>query len=111
MRVSAAADIGTITRQRRQELGLSQVDLAQRAGVTRQWLTRFEHGNTQVSLAKTLTILRELGLAVRVDAPDDAAAATVQVPRMAINVPRIPVPKMSLPDIRIPETVLAKLNE
>lgn len=97
MRVSNIEDIGVIARQRRQELHISQVDLASRAGVTRQWLTRFERGNPEVSLSKVFAVLRELDLKVRVDAVNDPetrrTSAVFQIPRIAT--PEIKIPSLN----------------
>jgi len=68
-------DIGRLARQQRIDLGLSQDELAERAGVTRQWLSRFEQAKADVSLTKALQVLRELGLAVDVS-PRAAAKAS-----------------------------------
>ena len=62
-------DIGRVARQRRLDLNLSQDDLAERTGVTRQWLSRFESAKADVSLSKVLLVLRELDLNVDVRAP------------------------------------------
>ncbi|TFD83223.1 helix-turn-helix domain-containing protein [Cryobacterium fucosi] len=62
-------DIGRVARQRRLDLNLSQNDLADRTGVTRQWLSRFESAKADVSLSKVLLVLRELDLNVDVRAP------------------------------------------
>lgn len=62
-------DIGRVARQRRLDLNLSQDDLAEHTGVTRQWLSRFESAKADVSLSKVLLVLRELDLSVDVRAP------------------------------------------
>jgi transcriptional regulator with XRE-family HTH domain len=62
-------DLGRVARQRRLDLNLSQHDLAERAGVTRQWLSRFESAKADVSLSKALLVIRELDLNVDVRAP------------------------------------------
>ena len=67
MRIREVEDFGAVARQRRRDLGLSQDAVARRAGVTRQWLVRFEQGNSEVSLSKVFAVLGELELAVRTD--------------------------------------------
>jgi transcriptional regulator with XRE-family HTH domain len=62
-------DFGRVARQRRLDLNLSQDDLAERAGVTRQWLSRFESAKADVSLSKALLVLRELDLDIDVRTP------------------------------------------
>jgi len=68
MKTPRAEDLGRVARQRRLDMGLSQDDLADRAGVTRQWLFRFETAKSDVSLQKTLRVLQELELAIDVGA-------------------------------------------
>lgn len=67
-------EIGQIVRQRRLDLGLSQVELASRTDVTRQWLSRFEQARADVALSKVLRILRELELFVDIREREDTAA-------------------------------------
>ncbi len=62
MKISQPKDLGTLVRSRRQQLGLSQTDVAERAGTTRQWLSRFEQGHSDVSLGNAFAILRALGI-------------------------------------------------
>lgn len=62
-------------RERRQELGLSQATLAQRLGVTRQWVASLEHGKRTVEAGKVLATLRALGLVVDVRARSEQAAS------------------------------------
>jgi transcriptional regulator with XRE-family HTH domain len=72
MRILGVDDLGTIARQRRLDLGRSQADIARAAGVTRQWLVRFEQGNGEVALSRAVAVLDELGLILRVEAPGSA---------------------------------------
>ncbi len=90
MRLRTTSDFGAIARDRRRQLKLSQAQLAERAGVTRQWVVRFERGADDLSLAKVLTVLRALSIELRSETPEQAAArasSTVRIPR--IDVPRI----------------------
>jgi transcriptional regulator with XRE-family HTH domain len=105
MRVTAFEDVGIIARQRRQDLAMSQVELAARAGVTRQWLTRFERGNSEVSLSKVLAILRELDLKVRIDAIDRTGSAAGAPTRISFEIPRIEMPRITLPEVKSSFTV------
>jgi transcriptional regulator with XRE-family HTH domain len=88
VKVSTTEDIGVIARQQRHRLRISQAQLAARAGVTRQWLTRFERGNAEVSLSKVFAVLRELDLRVRLDAAEDVdnrlLAPTYESPRITM---------------------------
>ncbi len=87
MNVSGAEDIGIIARQRRQDLEMSQVELAARAGVTRQWLTRFERGNSEVTLSKAIAVLRELDLRTRIDPV--ALPGALPEARLTYNIPLV----------------------
>ncbi len=75
MVVSNAVELGAIVRAKRVEYGLSQSDLAELVGTTRQWLSRFEQGNNDVSLAIVFEILSALDieLTARTDAPAPGA--------------------------------------
>lgn len=48
-------DWGNIVRDRRVELGLSQGALAEKIGMSRQWVVRFENGNAAVATVDHLT--------------------------------------------------------
>lgn len=102
MRVRRVEDFGAIARQRRRDLGLSQAQVAERAGVTRQWLVGFEKGNSEVSLSKAFAVLRELNLDVRTD-PAEAHTATIHDPRLptaTFRIPKIEVPELNMDVLR-----------
>jgi HTH-type transcriptional regulator/antitoxin HipB len=67
MLVMTPADWGNIVRDRRRDLGMSQAELAQHVGMSRQWVVRFESGHAGVATIDHLTRLAEaLGLDVEV---------------------------------------------
>ncbi|TQL45006.1 y4mF family transcriptional regulator [Homoserinimonas aerilata] len=70
MRVRAASDFGALVAERREALGLTQAELAGRAGVAREWLVRLENGKPTVTVHRLLRVLRELGLEVTVAAAE-----------------------------------------
>lgn len=72
MRIRAASDFGALVAERREALGLTQRDLASRAGVTREWVVRLEQGASTVTLHRLMRVLRELRLEVFVDEAADA---------------------------------------
>jgi HTH-type transcriptional regulator/antitoxin HipB len=73
MRIASTSDIAAIVRGRRQELGLSQGEVALRAGVSRRWLVGFEGaGSTHAELGTTLRVLDALDL--RLDAHAQSGA-------------------------------------
>lgn len=72
MRVSTARELGALVKQRRRELGMSQVALAQDVGVTRQWISALEQGRVE-AFGPVLRTLGALGLVLDV-VEDDAPA-------------------------------------
>lgn len=71
MRISNARDIGLYVRGRRREIGMSQTSLADKAGVSRRWLSDLEAGKATAEIGlvfRTLDALR-LVMDVRPDLP------------------------------------------
>lgn len=69
MRLTSIADIAAAVRGRRMDLGLSQGDLAERAGVSRRWVNQFEAGGrTTAEVGTILRVLDALGLDLQVEA-------------------------------------------
>lgn len=66
MRVRAASDFGALVAERREQLHLTQSELAKRAGVTREWVVRLEGGAHAVTLYRLMRVLRELSLELQV---------------------------------------------
>jgi HTH-type transcriptional regulator / antitoxin HipB len=66
MVIRSIRDIAAAVRGRRQDLGLTQADLALRAGVSRRWIYQFESGKPTAALGHVLRVLDELGLQVEV---------------------------------------------
>lgn len=78
MIVTSLERLGAVVRERRKELGLTQSELAERAGVTRQWLSRLEQGKDGASVQRLLLLCDELELVV-----DLRKAAPVSTPQQA----------------------------
>ncbi len=68
MRIMDAVDLGSLIRTRRRRLGLTQADLAGRAGVSRRWLSDVEAGKDSAEFGLVLRALRALDLVVDIDA-------------------------------------------
>jgi y4mF family transcriptional regulator len=66
MLIRTPADLGAIIRDRRRELGLGQAELADRVGVSRQWIIGVERGRPRAELGLVLRTLDVL--AIRLDA-------------------------------------------
>lgn len=69
MRVRTMADVGAVVRDARERAGLTQVELARRAGVSREWLIKVERARTAAEMWRVLDVLEELGLILHVS-PD-----------------------------------------
>lgn len=64
--VRTISDAANVVRGRRAELGISQVELARRAGVSRKWIYEFEAGKPGAELRFVLTVFRALDLRLSV---------------------------------------------
>ncbi|HMR49467.1 MAG TPA: type II toxin-antitoxin system Y4mF family antitoxin [Arachnia sp.] len=75
-------DVATAVRLARKERGLTQAQVAERAGVGRDWVVRLEQGNPRLELSKVLDVVHVLGLEITLsDAPEpdeDPFAAVFQ---------------------------------
>ena len=60
--VVSVADVGRLIREARQAASMSQQELADRVGTTRQWVIRLEQGHSGSTTSKALTALAVLGL-------------------------------------------------
>ena len=74
MRVRSIRDLAAAARGRRQDLGLNQAELAERAGVSRKWLVEFEAGKPSAELGLTMRVLDQLGLALDVTSDPDLSS-------------------------------------
>jgi transcriptional regulator with XRE-family HTH domain len=54
------AEIGRLVRAQRQQLGLSQTDLAERIGVTFQQVQKYENGTNRISIGRLTRIAEAL---------------------------------------------------
>ncbi len=72
----SVAELGAAIRDRRRALGLSQQELAERAGVSRQWIVGVEAGHDRAEVGLLLRTLRALDSTVFLDdgEPGDAGA-------------------------------------
>ena len=64
MRIGTAEDLGNQVRERRQTRGLTQVQLAKLAGVSRLWLVHVERGHPGAEFGKVLRLLSALDFTV-----------------------------------------------
>ncbi len=55
-------EVGLLIRERRRETGLTQVELAERVGASREWIRLAESGKPRLDLALALRTLAALGI-------------------------------------------------
>ncbi len=61
MKIISTRDLAIAIRARRQTLGLSQADLATRAGVSRPWISDVEAGKATTELGLVIRLVEALG--------------------------------------------------
>lgn len=62
MNARSIRDVAAAVRGRRHDLGLSQAELAHRAGVSRKWVSEFETGKSSAEFGLVLRVLDALAL-------------------------------------------------
>jgi HTH-type transcriptional regulator/antitoxin HipB len=62
VQVHTVRDLGAAIREARAKDGLTQTDLARRAGVSREWLSRLENGHPRLETQLVLDTLAAAGL-------------------------------------------------
>lgn len=62
MRIRTAKELGLLSREQRRRLGWGQAELAEKVGVSRQWIVAFERGKPGAALGLVLRTLHELGV-------------------------------------------------
>jgi transcriptional regulator with XRE-family HTH domain len=80
-RIRSLYDLTAAIRGRRQQLGLSQAELAARAHVSRAWVNEFESGKPAAELRLVLAIVDALELELQIGEREDGSAddATVDL--------------------------------
>lgn len=73
MRVASAEEVGTVLRDARRRLGMTQAQLAESLGVSRAWVVAVESGSPNARLDLVLRALQWVDLVVDVSR-DEAAA-------------------------------------
>jgi y4mF family transcriptional regulator len=64
MRIRTPADLGALIRDHRTRLGLDQKSLAEKVGVSRQWIVDAEKGKTRAEIGLLLRTVGALGIAL-----------------------------------------------
>ena len=62
MRIGTPADLGALIRDHRTRLGLDQKSLAQKVGVSRQWIVDVEKGKARAEIGLLLRTVGALGV-------------------------------------------------
>jgi y4mF family transcriptional regulator len=75
MKINSIRDLAATVRGRRHDLGLSQAELASRAGVSREWISGFEAGKATVEFGLVIRLLDALDLGLDLVARDTAPDA------------------------------------
>ena len=68
--IRTAEDLGRLIREQRKRQGLRQTDLAAIIGASHVFVGDVEKGKPSVQLGRVLRLLDELGLELRLSAPD-----------------------------------------
>lgn len=77
--ISDLVELGALIRRRRTDLSLSQNELAEKVGTTRQWVSRLEKGKNDIGTARLLAVLGVLELNLEIRPPRlEIAAMTIQ---------------------------------
>lgn len=94
MNIVSVRDLQVLVRSRRQERGLTQVELAERAGVSRKWVYGFENGAPgRVELALVLRVLAALDVTIDARGAEDEHVVPmvrpIAVPDLADHLARV----------------------
>ena len=84
MFVRSARTLGMLLREQRRRRGLTQAQLARRAGVSRQWLSSLERGREGAELGRVLRTLASAGIVLKFEerpAPDLDLDAIIEAHR------------------------------
>ena len=69
MRIRTPIDLGALIRERRRALRLDQKTLADKVGVSRQWIVDIEKGKPRAEVALVLRTAEALNIALTADKP------------------------------------------
>ena len=85
MKIRTASDLGLLLRERRRELGLTQAELAERIGASRQWVIRVEQGNQRSDVGLVLKAIAALRLTLDVRGDSDTTPSDEKTGRIDID--------------------------
>ena len=82
-KIESAGDVAALIHQTRQAAGMTQQDLADLVGTTRQWVIRLEQGRRSPAMSTVLVALSVLGL--ELVAQHDLPPRAPRRPRSAVE--------------------------
>ena len=85
MKIRTVSDLGLLLRERRRELGLRQEELAERIGVSRQWVGKVEKGPRHADLVLVLRVIGALRLVLDIRGESDTSVAEKKAGRVTID--------------------------
>ncbi len=97
MRLHTTNDVGLYVRDARRRMGLTQVELAQQAGVTRRWVSSLERGRDRVDLSLVLRVLDVLDLSLDVTTEGELPGARPRIDLEGLIQAHLPVEPWSHP--------------
>lgn len=68
--IASPLDLGRLVKQRRQQLGLTQADLALASGTGVRFISDLENGKATCQSGRSLQVLAALGLRLSIHLPD-----------------------------------------
>lgn len=68
--VRSESDLGMVIADQRRAVGLTQADLAERSGLSRDYIAKIENGRTSSVMAHTFRLLRRLGATITITFDD-----------------------------------------
>jgi len=85
MKIRTVSDLGLLLRERRRELRLTQAELAERIGASRQWVIRVEQGNQRSDVGLVLKAIAALRLTLDVRGDSDTTPSDEKTGRIDID--------------------------
>ncbi len=72
MKITMPMDLAMTVLNRREELGMTQQDLATKISASRKWVSDLEHGKATVELYRVIDVLWALGLQMNITPSEDS---------------------------------------
>jgi HTH-type transcriptional regulator / antitoxin HipB len=79
MKITRPEDVGSLVRQRRLDLKLTQAQLAEKLDATQKYISRLEAGKPTLQLGGVLKVFRELGIDLIVDLDENIPAEKLPI--------------------------------